>query len=267
MPEAFEAAWLTQRRAADRQARSTELAEALAHWAAPRDGCRLLDLGAGSGANAAFLASFLPRPHHWCLVDHDAALLGLAADELAVQPGVTAATRVADLATVADWALEGQDVVTASALLDLVSAAWLEAVIAGAARERAALLFALSYNGEVSWSPRLPGDDDAREAFNAHQRRDKGLGAALGPNAPAVAAATARRYGYRVQRRATPWVLGASAAELQAALLAGRYQSALEQQPEDAAALAEWAAARQTRIDTGDSTVRVGHDDILALPP
>ncbi len=267
MAEAFEAQWLAQRRAADQQARSRELAQALAGWCGQRQGLRLLDLGAGSGANATFLAPLLPRPQHWCLLDHDQRLLALAADELAAQRDVTAATQVADLATVDDAAFEARDVVTASALLDLVSAAWLEAVVAAAARARAALLFALSYNGEVAWSPPLPGDEVAREAFNAHQRGDKGLGPALGPNAPAVAAATARRYGYHVERRSSPWVLGWGAADLQAWLLAGRYQAACAQKPAWAGDLADWAGARQTRIDTGDSGVRVGHDDILALPP
>jgi len=264
--EVFDSDWLKRRWRADHRARDNRLVEHLRGWASPRGRLAILDLGAGSGSNAGFMAPRLPAPQHWCLVDHDAQLLATAMDNLADLNGVTGAAAVADMARIdADWCM-GYDVITAAALLDLAGADWLDRVIANAADVGAACLFALNYTGAIAWRPPLAGDDLARDAFNAHQRSDKGLGPALGPNAPAVTAATARRRGLSVERAASPWRLSAGDEALQAALLADRYQAAAAQAPDNAEELAAWAAARQTRIDSGDSGVVVGHEDLLVWP-
>ena len=79
-------------------------------------------------------------------------------------------------------ALEGA-AVTAAALLDLTSAAWLDGL---AARLRQVpVLIALSFDGRLSWRPGAAEDGQVRARFLAHQRRDKGFGPALGPAAAA----------------------------------------------------------------------------------
>ena len=95
-----------------------------------------------------------------------------------------------DLATGLDsLALDGAGI-TASALLDLTSAAWLDRLAERCGR--APLLMALSFDGRLSWQPALAEDDLVRDRFLAHQRTDKGFGPALGPDAAASSRGPAR---------------------------------------------------------------------------
>ena len=102
---------------------------------------------------------------------------------------------VGDLAREGIDAIADADLVTASALLDLVSRAWLTDAVRACAARGAAVLFALSYDGSVRWADEDPDDVLVREALNEHQRREKGLGHALGPDASEVAEALFRAEG------------------------------------------------------------------------
>src|SRR5882672_1819965 len=115
----FSAEWLALREPADHAARSMELARALLETLPGDRPLRVLDLGAGSGSNLRYLlqaASDSPRPLDFLLIDHDPALLALVPKATGIE------TRCMDLATLDDRTIfEGRAIVTASALLDLVS--------------------------------------------------------------------------------------------------------------------------------------------------
>ena len=67
----FSPEWLDLREAADRRARSREIANAVAARFALRDELRIVDLGSGTGANLRATASLLPNRQAWTLVDND----------------------------------------------------------------------------------------------------------------------------------------------------------------------------------------------------
>ena len=93
-------------------------------------------------------------------------------------------TRCLDLSTLDDREIfDGRQLVTASALLDLVSEPWLCALANRCAECGAAALFALSYDGRIACSPEDPDDGAIVSLVNEHQRTDKGFGPALGPDA------------------------------------------------------------------------------------
>ena len=84
------------------------------------------DLGCGTGSMGRWLAPRLPGPQHWVLHDRDADLLAVAAAE---RPGpaadgaaVTVETRQSDIARLRPGDLAGATLITASALLDLLTA-------------------------------------------------------------------------------------------------------------------------------------------------
>jgi hypothetical protein len=239
-------AWLALREPADAAARSAELAEILARHVAGADRLVIHDLGGGTGAMGRWLAPRLPAPQHWVVHDRDADLL-----ELASAPGVE--VRRSDV-TQADFT--GADVVTTSALLDLLTADELAAILAACAG--IPLLLALTVVGRVALAPAEPLDARIEAAFNAHQRRD----GRLGPDA--VAAVRARSAGVLV--RPTPWHLGAAQAQLAAEWLEGWVGAACEQEPALAAEAGAYRERRLAQAAAGALAVTVDHADLLVLP-
>ena len=106
-----------------------------------------------------------------------------------------------------------------------------------------------------------------RDAVNRHQRGDKGFGPALGPAATATATALLGARGYRVLQGRSDWLLGPGEASLMAALIDGWAGAAAGLCRSDAAAIAAWRRHRLAAVAGGKLRVRVGHTDLLALPP
>jgi SAM-dependent methyltransferase len=256
----FTAEWLALREAADGRARDAALADSLRAHLAPD--AAVLDLGAGTGANARHLAPRLGGTHPWTLVDHDDALL--AALPAAMPPGLAWQAVRSDLANLGRLPLPVRGLVTASALLDLVSQDWLDALAACCAEAAAAALFVLTYDGRIAFDPALPDDARIRDLVNRHQRTDKGFGPALGPAAPAAAHAAFAACGYRCRLAPSDWVLGPTDAALQAALLEGWADAAIDISPRDAGRIADWHESRQALVM--QTRLTVGHADLLAVP-
>jgi hypothetical protein len=268
----FSAAWLRQREPFDRAARAKAAQQLqLPAWlAALRPGSapwRIIDLGSGSGANLRALTPLLPGRQQWLLVDRDSALLADAHTRL---PRADSRTLRLDLASELDALPIAQaTLVTASALLDLVSESWLQRLLAACMQARVGLHFALSVDGRQRWSPALGGDALARRLFAQHQSRDKGLGGpALGPRAPARAARLLRAGGYRVRSAPSDWWIdgnsGQAALAMQRAMIDGIADAACEQQPGKAAAVRDWQSRRHALAP--HATLCVGHTDLIAAP-
>jgi len=262
----FSADWLALREPSDARARSVMLTSAIADRLA---GARVLDLAAGTGANVRYLEGFLRggrgRPH-WLLVDNDPALLAKAAVLLGSREGVE--TRAVDLSAALDPPsanlFAGQDLVTASALLDLVSERWLNALAGRCADARSAVLFALTYNGAISCSPGEPEDALVRDLVNRHQRIDKGFGPALGPDAAAFAAQAFAARGYHVRQERSDWLLADDVPVLQQELIEGWADAAVEIAPEETPRVTGWKSRRLAHVGAGRSRIVVGHDDLAA---
>ena len=281
----FSAAWLDLREPADRAARSSALVEALRAHHPPSAPWTVVDLGAGTGANLRYLAPALGGRQQWLLVDEDAALLEAARVALARWAGKLGAAVDADehgmrigapelgcdvrsvrldLAhDLPELAVPRGSLVTASALLDLVSAEWLEALADICRAAEAEVIFALTYDGRIEVTPGAGDDAFAAECFNRHQRRDKGFGPALGPGAAAAAARIFASRGYALEEAPSPWRLdGRRDRRLQAELLHGWLVAALEAAPESRARLEHWHAEHRRHVDSGAAGMRVGHRDI-----
>ena len=266
MNERFQATWLALRETADHRARALEPLARLRAWAAEKSRLRVLDLGAGTGSNLRFLAPQLGVPQHWTLLDHDADLLAQVHLPATRHPVEWDAV-CADLA---QWRKSAEDVrfdlVTASALIDLVPESWLHSFATGCAELGAAVHIALSYDGTVRWSGPAPLDAEVLATVNAHQERDKGLGGALGPRATERLAHFLEVRGYRVWTRASPWRLGRESASLAEHLIAGWVQAASEQNPSRADRYRDWGTRRLADLASGHTEIRVGHRDLVALP-
>lgn len=281
----FSTEWLSLRARADINARAASITAFAAGWLAARHAetgwaLQLADLGTGSGANARFLAPRLPGPQVWQLIDHDPALLAQAQAQcrsLCATDGQEArfTPLLKKLDELAHDDLRGFDLVSASALIDLFSDDWLDRFALALTTSGAATLIALSVDGCWRFTTPHgehidPDDTLVRTAFNAHQRRDKGVGGALGPDAAPHLASLLRARGHRVMLAPSPWRLrlaDTQDAALAHALLDGWQAAAREQCPDSARRIAGWHSRRIASLARPDLMLEVGHVDLFACPP
>ena len=282
----FSTEWLALREPIDERARAAELILPLHRWRGNTERIRVLDLAAGTGANLRFLAPLLGGEQAWLLADNDPGLLAELPSAMArwasrkgfaIDSGgrrVRGRTFEAEILTLRcdlsrdlgslPW--EDCRLVTASALLDLVSEAWLTTLAEHCQATRAATLFALSYDGRMRWDPEEPADQDVRMMVNSHQLRDKGFGPALGPTAALKAHKILASSGYRVTSGRSDWRVTPDDEAVQRALIEGWELAAREMIPERGADLAIWRQSRIAHIAAGRSRLIVGHRDLLAVP-
>lgn len=282
MSEAFAADWLALREGQDARARSAALAERLIARLPHRP--RLLDLGAGTGALFRWLAPRIYRAQVWTLFDADPALIDTAFEAIALwadalQLPITTPGRallvhapggawrveavVGDLAELDALPLPGQHAVVNSALCDLVSAAWVEAL---AALLTVPFYAALMVDGQTRFMPAHPADRLVRQAFRRDQGRDKGFGPALGARAPTVLRSTFARRGFSVSTAPSDWRIGRSERAMLTALLDGYRAAATAAAPSGAGQIDLWHDARLRQIAARRLALRLGHGDLLAIP-
>lgn len=286
--DAFSADWLALREpfdaeARDRAADHLQLMSRLSALRPDAGPWRVMDLGCGTGANLRWLAPRLGGAQEWLVVDHDADLLAHWATrpELTARaggllrregPGFSAdiVRLQADLARDLDrlpW--HAAQLVTASALLDLVGEAWLLRLCERAAAAGTALFFSLNVDGVHAWSPADEDDEPIHDLFAAHQRRDKGLGPALGPDAVPRLEAALRARGYTVFTAPSDWRIGGPAPGdhmgMVRAMVDGIGQAAIEQDLSSNAMVRRWQRRRLRQL--AQTGLRVGHLDLLALAP
>jgi hypothetical protein len=262
--------WLDLREHADAAARSRNLVEQVRPQI-PAAGVRVIhDLACGSGAMGRWLAPLLPGPQLWVMHDRDADLLEVAA---ANPPGpaadgaaVVVETRLSDITQLEPDDLAGASLITASALLDLVTGDELAGLIDVCTAVGCPVLLTLSVVGRVELAPADPLDACVAVAFDAHQRRTTAGGRLLGPDAVAAAAERFRRLGADVLGRPSPWRLGAADADLAAEWFTGWLGAACEQEAELAAEADAYACRRLAERRAGQLAVTVDHADLLVLP-
>ena len=257
----FSAAWLALREPHDLRARNAEVLEAVAAAFANQPSLNVVDLASGTGSTCRALSPRLPVGQRWRLFDNDLSLLARAGGPANV------ITVPLDLAHDLEAALDGPvDLVTNSALLDLVSAAWLERFATEAAARRLPVYAALSYDGRATLDPADPLDEQVVGAVNAHQQTDKGFGPALGPAAARTAIERFGQLGYAVVHGASDWVFQPEHREMQVETLTGWASAARETGDVPLPDVIGWLTRRRELVTSGRSTIRVGHVDFFALP-
>jgi hypothetical protein len=293
----YSPAWLRLREGADADARATALLPPLRRALAgglsggvppagvppagepPDGGPRVIcDLGCGTGAMGRWLAPRLPGRQHWIMCDRDPALLALAAatmagtaasgaaDGAAVTAAdgaaVTVATRRLDLSALTPADLAGADLVTASALLDLLTRTEIDRLAAVCVAVGCPALLTLTVSGHVDIAPEDPLDGEIAAAFNAHQRRQSGRRQLAGPAAADAAAAAFTRLGAVVRIRASPWQLGPAHTALIGEWLHGRVAAACAQRPALSGRAGPYLRRRLAAAADGALRVTVGHHDL-----
>lgn len=273
----FSVEWLALRESADARARNSDVASAVSARFQLRKKMTVIDLGCGTGSNLRATSALLPPRQSWTLVDRDASLIERAtialsswADTAAIEgdglrltkghADIAVSFKQADLANDLDAVLAGgADLVTASALFDLVSPEFIRKLARTLADQRIAFYAVLTYNGVQRWSPHRPADNQIASAFHRHQLGDKGFGPAAGPIAPGHLADQFRLNGYTVAEGESPWRLGRGDRMLIDEMVRGHAMAVAETGLVDAKTIEQWIKVTRTGADTG-------HTDIFAAP-
>lgn len=285
----FAPEWLAAREPVDARSRSRALVESLRERLVAHDTLPVVDLGSGTGTNLRFLAPRFGGRQRWQLVDDDPEALAMAGgltrvwaeslgaefteteggfrvsgDSFNCRAQLVRANLVSDLAAVVR---RESALVTCSALLDLVSEAWLRRLAARCREVTATVLFALTYDGRMHFKPEDAGDAQVRTLVNRHQLGDKGFGPALGPAAPDAAVTILTECGYRVVRERSDWRLGSDDRQLCTMLLDGWLEAATALDNGDDGTLSLWHDRRSTALGLPGSEFTIGHEDLLAYLP
>ena len=259
--------WLGLREVADSRSRSVDLVRQLVPLLPRHEPLVVHDLGAGNGSMGRWLAPLLPVPQRWVLHDRDGDLLAEAGRRPATGPdGAPVVVHIQRDDITGLPGLSGAGLVTASALLDMLTLGELERMADTCVAADCPVLITLTVTGRVELDPVDPLDEALATAFNAHQRRDLGSGRLLGPDASTVAVEALRRRGNDVIVRPSPWRLEAADAPLVLEWLNGWVGAACAQDPRLIDDAAPYLRRRTASATVGTLRVTVAHDDLLAVP-
>jgi trans-aconitate methyltransferase len=253
-------AWLGAREAADAAARAPQLVAQVRRRLAGATDLVVHDLGCGTGSMGRWLAPQLPRQQRWVMHDRDRDLL----DEAARGISAPVEVRHGDITSLTAEDLRGASLVTASALLDLLTADEVERLVEACVGAGCPVLLTISVAGRVEITPADPLDAEIAAAFNAHQRRTVAGRRLLGPDAVDVMVEAFARRGVPTVVLPSPWRLEANEVDLISEWFVGWLEAACEQRPELAEPVAEYALRRLADLAEGRLAVVVHHYDLLA---
>ena len=217
-----------------------------------------------------WLAPVLPGPQTWVLHDWNANLVERAANRVVPldreRRPVSVRARNGELAHLDPDDLDGASLVTASALLDVLTSEEIRAVARACVGVGCPVLLSLSVTGEVRLEPRDPRDDGFEAAFNAHQQRRVGGRRLVGPSGVALMRRLFLDAGWNVRPAATFWRLGDHDPRLLSQWFDGWFDAALEERADLRVDGAGYRALRTAQLRRGALSAVVVHTDLLAWP-
>ncbi|MCY7403721.1 MAG: SAM-dependent methyltransferase [Cryobacterium sp.] len=260
--------WLALREPEDAAARSLDLA-LIAAELLPDGPIVVHDLGSGTGSMMRWLAPVL-GPQTWFLHDWSADLTEQAINH--VRPadrynaGISVFGRTGNLADLSPNDLAGASLVTASALLDVLTSEEIHTIVGACVAARAPVLLSLSVTGGVQLNPRDERDTAFEDAFNAHQVRRANGRRQLGRYAAPIASGLFADAGWQVRQSTTLWRLDHRRPGLLSEWFAGWVDAAVEQEPQLRDEADRYRQGRLAQIELGELSARIEHVDLLAWP-
>ena len=222
--------WLLLRYAADKRSRGQGLLKQLQTLLADKGEITVLDIGAGSGANLAFLAPRLNvSEQRWHLVDRDTQLTSKVSGalqalskvddiqlesnntELRFSSGVATYTASTEDFLDVDSSIYQQawDVVTANAVFDLLTIDQLRRFFILAKTHwthNPWMYFTINLDSQMSFDPMMPEDEEVVRLFHLHMQRPQSFGCSLGNDSAILLNNIAKEVGFEVDLERSDWV-------------------------------------------------------------
>ena len=266
----FSIEWLNLREVSDHRARDKNLLKNAVDWLNNLQTKErvIVDLGSGTGSTIRCLQRFTTQlpSIQWRLVDNDPEVLAEAIDRHSNDYSVE--SFLVDLSETQKLPLDSVSMITASALFDLVSENFIHELcqlvkVKNDCRP-VGLYSALNYDGCIKWTPSHPLDAAILVNFNTDQRRDKGFGPALGPDASDFLQSQFNVTKFQCLSANSPWLLDSGDYLITESLINGISEVALQTDGLTNSDVLSWKAFRIKNMRAGSCFL--GHTDILVLP-
>ena len=264
----FSADWLALREPYDARARNPAVLDAVIAALKGYPSIRIVDLACGTGSTLRALSATSSSRSRIGGLSTTISACWRARRRSTHPADVTVAGVPLDLNRDLEAVLDGPvDLITTSALLDLVSEAWLERLAVEIAARSIPVYAALSYDGRIELSPADPLDTAShcrgerasahRQGFWSRARADGGiLSRSRDLKRSAIPSCTVNPTGSSARTIATfKWKF-----------LAGWASAAREIGDLSLADTVGWLTRRRDAVAAGRSSIRVGHVDFFARP-
>ncbi len=260
--------WLQQRFLFDNRARDHALLQQALQLLHNKPAARVVDLGAGTGNNALFLAPRLPRGCELTVVEQHDYLLQACQQRFSNAHESNLTTRFVQQ-DLHQWLSETTrvDLICNSALLDLMTEQELSTLLHRLQALEAPMYSTLNYQG-VRFLPGDEADAGYIKLFERHMSRKLDRGQPLGARTLERLQSLCKQIGLTVKSAPSSWEITALDSGFMQMNLTF-YQRGIEAlltEPDDKAALYQWLVEKQSRIEDGTLTLRVLHQDVLVEP-
>lgn len=277
--------WLRERYRFDAAARSKKLEVGVVDQFRGRSPMRILDVGAGLGANTRYYANLLHGDQEWTLVEQDTSLAGCCVSDLSgwaesnawdygiVPEGLEIRQRHKRIAicvvATSMFNLEGfvdlsfVDLAMANAVFDLLSEEQFLSLMGLLTSYRLPILATINYRS-MHFQPQEEDDFEYIGLYERHMRRHQDFGFAMGPNCSDIMIAWLQDRGYEVRSGESIWIVTSADRRMMGYMLTFM-QSAISGLLATSAELAElekWVSNKLKRADRGQVALHVEHTDV-----
>ena len=271
--EKFSSEWLALREQEDLLARNSTILECVIEHLKGEKRLNILDIGCGTGATMRALLPKFEQPQHWTLLDVDHELLVHARclnEPLVSDSNYTLDTKFADLTAGFEFLNSEYSLVTATALLDLVSEAWIKEFAKALKHNNLSFYCRITPNNSIEFDPKEDLDEKVISTFNTHRYSDKGFGMSLGGHAADFTIEQLQSFGFDVRSSLETWGNRHHNKSFRkifnSKLVEGISQAVNNTKLFDASELKQWTDSRLSAIQNGECEIRFEVIDFLATP-
>ncbi|WNJ16797.1 hypothetical protein [Pontibacter sp. G13] len=269
----YEIDWLEARWRFDHEARDQGLIQHALAFLAQSDDPHIIDLGSGYGANFRHLHPEIPYPHRWSFVERDERLLAQSLQQIKIELALQATNiqvegkhhSLLDPA----WMdiLNPGDLVTANAVIDILPESEAITIFQKILERGCAFLATINYL-DMAVFPAHPLDEKVIGWYHQHMRQVQSGGGSMGNSWEQSLVRLRNNPQIQFLQAPSIWEIQPGDQAIQSHLL-GFMEEAIGEMGhslEDSEAFQLWLTHRIGALEAGKLSMRVFHQDFLALP-
>ena len=210
------AQWLEHRISYDAKARNLNVETSCQEYLKRQKKLKIIDFGAGTGANCRYYFSKISQEQEWFLVEQNQELLEIALDRLIVwaqENGYESQLQNSRLVAILDLEnlidLNTFDLAVANAVFDLFSEKQFQTLLECLKKYQLPMLATINYTG-MNFIPQTDNDSDFIKYYHHHMQRHQYFGRGMGPECGSFMWEAMKGIGMKVLQGESPWEISNS---------------------------------------------------------